>query len=137
MRLLKQSTNRNLVVFMTDSADHVTGKTGLTLTITASKDGGSFSSISPTVTELSDGWYNLALTTTHTNTLGDFALHITAAGADPTDLVGQVLVSLPGDDTSTIADAVWSTSMAGYTDATEFGGFMQRLLTVVKFLGLK
>lgn len=94
--MLKQSTNRNLAVFMTDSTDHVTGKTGLTLTITASKDGAAFASITPTVTELATGWYNLALTTTHTNTLGDFLLHITSTGADPSDIREQVVLDLPG-----------------------------------------
>lgn len=74
------------MVFMTSSTDHVTGATGLTLTITASKDGGAFGSITPTVTERGSGWYNLALTTSHTDTDGDLALHITAAGADPSDL---------------------------------------------------
>jgi hypothetical protein len=90
MSRLKISTARSKVVFMTDSTDHVTGKTGLTLTITASKDGGSFASISPTVTELATGWYKLALTTSHTDTAGDLALHITATGADPTDVVWEV-----------------------------------------------
>ena len=51
--MLKQSTGRNVLVFMTDSSDHVTGKTGLTLTITASKDGAAFAGIAPTVTETS------------------------------------------------------------------------------------
>jgi hypothetical protein len=95
--LLKQSTARNLMVFMADSSDHITGKTGLTLTITASKDGGSFSSISPTVTERGSGWYNLALTTSHTDTLGDLAVHITGTGADATDISRQVVVQIPGD----------------------------------------
>lgn len=102
--LLKQSTARNLHVFMTDSADHVSGKTGLTLTITASKDGAAFASISPTVTELASGWYSLALTTTHTNTLGDFSLHITSSGADPTDLARQVVSLLPGDAVTVSGD---------------------------------
>lgn len=90
MRLLKQSTARNLTVLMVDSADHVTGKTGLTLTITASKNGAAFAAITPTVTELATGWYSLALTTTHTNTVGDLDLHITGTGADPTDVLMQV-----------------------------------------------
>jgi hypothetical protein len=97
MRLLKQSTARDIVVFMTDSSDHVSGKTGLTLTITASKNAAAFASITPTVTELATGWYKLALTTSHTDTLGDLALHITATGADPTDTLMQVLALLPGD----------------------------------------
>lgn len=90
MRSISLSTAYNLAVFMTDSSDHVTGKTGLTLTITASKDGGAFASISPTVTELASGWYKLALTSSHTDTLGDLALHITGTGADPTDLAAQI-----------------------------------------------
>jgi hypothetical protein len=91
MRVVKQSTARSVTVFMTDSSDHVSGKTGLTLTITASKDGAAFGSISPTVTELSSGWYKLALTSSHTDTLGDLALHITGTGCDPTDVLMQVV----------------------------------------------
>ncbi len=109
--LLRQSTVRNLSVFMTDSADHVTGKTGLTLTITASKDGAAFASISPTVTELATGWYSLALTTTHTNTLGDFALHITGASADPTDALHQVVAELP---IPSLAGIRQNTALAGF-----------------------
>lgn len=94
--MLKQSTARNVAILMTDSTDHVTGKTGLTLTLTASKDGGAFASITPTVTELSNGWYSLALTATHTNTLGDLLIHATGTGADPSDMREQVVLDLPG-----------------------------------------
>lgn len=96
MALLKQSTARSRAILMIDSSDHVTGKTGLTLTITASKDGAAFASITPTVTELATGWYKLALTSSHTDTLGDLALHITSTGADPTDIADQVVLDLPG-----------------------------------------
>ena len=65
------------MVFMTDSTDHVSGKTGLTLTITASNAGSAFASITPTVTERGNGWYSLALTESHLDTIGDLALHIT------------------------------------------------------------
>lgn len=100
---------------MVDSGDHITGKTGLTLTITASKDGAAFASISPTVTELATGWYSLALTTTHTNTLGDFALHITGTAADPTDIVDQVVTLLPGEATTLTSayDAAKTAAQAG------------------------
>ena len=96
--MLKQSTARNVAILMVDSNDGVTGKTGLTLTITASKNGAAFASITPVVTELSNGWYSLALTATHTNTLGDLLLHITATGADPVDIRTEVVALLPGDD---------------------------------------
>lgn len=81
---------------MTDSTDHVTGKTGLALTITASKDGGSFGAIAPAVTERGSGWYSLALTGAMTDTLGDLGLHITASGADPADPLFQVVADLSG-----------------------------------------
>lgn len=90
MRAIRQSTASNVMVFMTDSLDRVTGKTGLTLVITASKDGGAFASISPTVTERGDGWYNIALTASHTDTVGDLALHITATGADNSDMLCDI-----------------------------------------------
>jgi hypothetical protein len=121
--LLKQSTARSVVVLMIDSSDHLSGKTGLTLTINASKDGAAFSSITPTVTELSYGFYKLALTTSHTDTLGDLALHVTATGADATDKVWQVLADLPGTSptAAAIADAVWDEATADHTTAGTFG----------------
>lgn len=79
------------MVLMVGAADHVTGLPGLTLTITASKDGGAFASISPTVTDRGNGWYALALTASHTDTLGDLALHVTGASADPTDTLCRVV----------------------------------------------
>lgn len=97
MRVLKQSVARDVVVFMTLASDHVTGATGLTLTITSSKAGAAFASITPTVTELSNGWYKLAFTTSHTDTLGDLALHITGTLADPTDLLIQIVAYDPFD----------------------------------------
>lgn len=91
VEVLKQSTAKNLMVFMTQAADHISGAAGLTLTISASKDGGAFATITPTPTERGNGWYSLALTTSHTDTLGDFVLHITGTGADPTDMRFQVV----------------------------------------------
>lgn len=95
--MLKQSTARNLMVFLTASSDHVTGLTGATLTITISKNGGAFASISPTVTERGDGWYSIALTAANTDTLGDLVLRATAASADPIDLREQIFAALPGE----------------------------------------
>ena len=113
--MLKQSTARNLMVFLTASSDHVTGLTGATLTITASKNGAAFGSITPTVTERGDGWYSLALTTSHTDTLGDLVVHVTAASADPIDLREQVFAGLPGESVTVSSigtDVITSTAMA-------------------------
>lgn len=93
--MLAKSTARNLMVFLTASSDHVTGLTGATLSVSISKDGAAFASISPTVTERGNGWYNIALTTAHTDTTGDLVLRATASGADPIDLREQVVEGLP------------------------------------------
>lgn len=77
-------------VFMTDAADHITGKTGLTLTIEACKPGGNWSAITPTVVDKGYGTYTLDLTDVHLDTQGVLALHITGTGADPTDVFYNV-----------------------------------------------
>jgi hypothetical protein len=112
MRKAKQSTAKNVMVLMVQASDHITGLAGLTLTITASKDGAAFAGIAPTVTDLGNGWYNVALTASHTDTLGDLALHVTGAAADPADMV--ILVE------------------AGSTDAD-----VSSRLSLAQFLGLK
>jgi hypothetical protein len=116
---LKQSTAVNITVLMIDSSDHVTGKTGLTLTIYATKAAGTPATISPTVTELDStnvkGLYKLALTTGHTDTLGELQLHITGTGADPTDIKWQVSTYLPGEAATLQADqAVNITKVNGH-----------------------
>ncbi len=103
MRILKQSTATDILVLMVDSTDHVTGKTGLTLTITASKGAAAFASITPTVTERGNGWYALALTTSHTDTLGDLGFHVTGAAADPADFLCRVVAGALDADVSTRA----------------------------------
>lgn len=86
MKARKQSTTTYPIPFlMVDSADHITGKTGLTPTVTISKNGGAFGAPSGAVTEIGSGWYALAGNATDRNTLGELLLHATAAGADPVD----------------------------------------------------
>lgn len=121
MRLLKKSTLTNVMVFMTDATDHVTGKAGLTLTITASKDGAAFASIAPTVTGLGDGWYTVELTASHTDTLGDLGLHITATGADPTDLICRVIAADLADGTKLGLVALPSAAPAAAGGMLTFG----------------
>jgi hypothetical protein len=95
MRQLLRNVARNVMVFMASSGDHVTGVAGLTLTITSSKDGAAFATITPTVTDRGNGWYSLALTTGMINTVGDLALHVTGTGADPADVLMQVVDFAP------------------------------------------
>ena len=123
MTQILHATAYDKSIFMVDSTDHVTGKTGLTLTITAGKAGGAFGAITPTVTERGNGWYTLSLTASHTDTLGDLALHITGTGADPTDLTCQIVsrhrsknLAFPAFE-FVMTDAVTHAPLTGLTDA--------------------
>lgn len=90
MALLKQSTAYTATWLMVDSTDHISAKTGLTVTVNISKAGAAFGAAGGTVSEIANGWYKCVLTTTDTNTLGDLSYHCTATGADPTDFKDQV-----------------------------------------------
>lgn len=84
--VVQSSSSQAIVFFMSDAADHITGKTGLSPTVTISKNGGSFASPSGSVSEVANGWYKLAGNATDSNTVGPLTLHATATGADPADL---------------------------------------------------
>ena len=78
------------MVLVTSSTDHISGMDGLTLAISISKNGGDFEAITPDIASKSNGWYKIDLESTHTNVVGDLVLHISATGADPTDVIMNV-----------------------------------------------
>lgn len=89
------STTYHIAFLMVDSADHITGKTGLTVTLTASKNATAFGAVSGAVTEIANGWYKWAANATDRDTLGSLALHATATGADPTDDLYEIVTVDP------------------------------------------
>lgn len=97
MANLKQSTTYTRMFLLVQSSDHETGLTGASPSVTISKAGGAFGAAAGAVTEVSSGWYKVALTTADTGTLGDLAFHITATSGDPTDFVDQVTANILGD----------------------------------------
>lgn len=100
MATLKQSTTYTRSFLLIQTADHITGATSSTasMVVKLSKGGsGAFSTGSGSIGEMGSGWYNYALSTTDTNTLGDLAWHITATSADPTDFSDQVTANILGD----------------------------------------
>lgn len=119
MRNLTQNSTYNLMVFLTSQTDHVSGISGETLTVELSKNGAPFISISPSIADRSYGWYRISLTSSHTDTSGDFVLHITSANSDPTDIIYTVGGVPTTDDIATRMN----------TDP--------KTLTVPKFIGLK
>lgn len=95
----QNSSTYDIVFFMRDSSDHVSGKTGLSPTVTLRKQGGSFASPSGAVTEIANGWYKVAGNATDSNTLGPLLFHATGTGADPCDGVFLVVSYDPFDAT--------------------------------------
>jgi len=91
--LQQNQTARPLLFIMIDSSDHISGKTGLTPTVTISKDGAAYASPLGTVSEIGNGMYKVAGNATDENTLGLLALHATAAGADPTDDIFRIVAT--------------------------------------------
>lgn len=102
MYLLKGGTGTHpLPFFMADSSDHVTGKTGLSPTVVLRKEGGSFFTPAGTVSEVGNGFYEVAGNGTDQNNLGALLLYATAAGADPCAM-GYQLVYFDPDNSANL-----------------------------------
>lgn len=141
------ASDRPLVFFMADSANHVSGKTGLSPTVVLSKNGGTFASPSGAVTEIGNGFYKVAGNATDTATKGILALYATASGADPSAMAFSVVgadeqnadsLGLSRLDAtvasrlasatysappaaSSVADAVWDEALSGHATAGTAG----------------
>ena len=93
-KLIQQSTaNDPLFFFLVLTSDHISPATGLSPTVTLSKNGAAFASPSGAVTEIANGWYQVAGNATDTGTLGDLLLHASVATADNCDLVAAQVVA--------------------------------------------
>lgn len=75
----------NFMFKMIDSSDHITAKTGLTVTATRSLDGAAFASCANSASEVSSGWYKINLAATDTNGTV-VVLKFSASGADTTEV---------------------------------------------------
>src|SRR5258708_4607616 len=95
---LKQSATDKVIPFLLVSdTGHILGVTGLTPTVTISKNGGAFAAPAGTVAEIGVGWYKLTPDAADTNTLGILILHAESAGADPSDPQSLVVANDPYD----------------------------------------
>lgn len=82
MNLLKLSDASKVIpIFMADSASPTIGKSGLTLSVTLSKNGAAFAPATGTVTELTLGHYYLMPSAADAGTLGPLVVRATAPGA--------------------------------------------------------
>lgn len=98
MRRLAQSTAYTVMLKVFLSSDHVSAATGKTVAITISKAGGAFGNPNAgatNATEVSSGWYKVALDTTDTGTLGDLVVRGTSASCDDSEQIAQVVSATP------------------------------------------
>jgi hypothetical protein len=123
---------------MVDSTDHVTAKTGLTITCTRSKNGGSFASCSGSVSEVANGVYCIAGNATDRDTLGPLIFHATGTAADPNDFEIEVVTYDPFlyPDTSatlaavtTVSTTTTATTCTNLTNAPTAGDFTSTMKT--------
>lgn len=129
MAQIAQSSSYQRSFLMVQSSDHITGATGATVAVTISKNGGSFGAPSGggTATEIANGWYYIALSSTDTATLGDLAIHCTATACDPTDFADQVVAS--ASSAAAIATAIWTDllSTSDFSTAASAGALLKSM----------
>jgi hypothetical protein len=81
---VKQSSTTVPILFgpVVLSSDNLSAATGKTLTVTISKNGGSFASPSGSVSEVGNGYYEIAANSTDNGTLGPLIVNATGSGCD-------------------------------------------------------
>lgn len=135
--LQQSSTARPLYFFLVESADHITGLTGASPTVTICKNGGSFASPGGAVSEVANGWYKVAGNATDTATTGPLLLHATASGGDPLDDRFEVVAFNPDDGIhlglSAVPNAAAGASSGLMINGSNSGSITLGALTVASF----
>lgn len=80
--IITQGDTPLILFLLVSSLDDKTALTGATPTVSISKNGGAFSAATNSATEISNGFYKIALTATETNTVGPLAIIASATGSD-------------------------------------------------------
>lgn len=90
MQTVQQNSTAYAIVFLlVDELDHVTPLTGLSPTLTVSKNGASFVACSGSAVEVGEGIYKLA-SAADFDTLGTCVLKASASGCDPSLTIFRV-----------------------------------------------
>lgn len=128
----KVSTTTYPIVFMmVDSTDHVTGETGLTPTVTLSKNGGGYAAAAGAVSEIANGLYALAGNATDRDTLGELWVHADGgAGVDMSDFKVDIVSHDPyGDINEILTDT--GTTIPGLLDTIKGVGWSDETLVAL------
>jgi hypothetical protein len=99
--LLQSTASQKVYVYLVDSTDHVTAKTGVTSpTVTVSKNGGSLGAAHDgTWAELAGGMYTVQLDATDTATVGPLVVRVVKADCDDARVLCYVRANVePSED---------------------------------------
>ncbi len=88
---ITSGTTPTIVFLLVSSTDDKTPVTSATPTVTLSKAGGAFAAATNAASEISAGFYKIALTATETNTAGALTIIATATSADTWRDIHQVV----------------------------------------------
>ena len=128
--ILKGSAVTPLLFYLTLASDHVSPATGLSPTVTISKNGGAYGSPAGAVSEIANGMYQVAAHATDSNTAGPVAVHAAVATADNFDglvafvvdptvaLYGVNAVQLNAQTITAAAGVTFPASVASPTNIT-------------------
>jgi hypothetical protein len=93
MATIPQFSIFNRPFILISNIDHVSPLPNAIPSVSLAKSGSIFFPSAGTITEIGDGWYNIALSANDTDILGMLSYHIVAFGADPTDMNDEIVSS--------------------------------------------
>lgn len=123
MNVITKDTATKVRVYITAN-DHITGLVGATLTVHLAKHNDvAFALITPSaVTDVGFGWYDIGLTSAHTDTVGNLALHIIPnLSGDIVDVIYTV------SDYSETSKAVWDVQSTSHVGAGTTGLMLSQI----------
>lgn len=88
---LNQMSSNLVMALMVSAVNRSIGVAGASLSCSISKNGGAFSTITPTIVDRGLGWYAITLSPADCAVVGQLVLHIEASGCDHSDLVFDVV----------------------------------------------
>lgn len=122
MYTVKQSTTLTIPIFVHDiNGDAVLGLTDVSFTKRIKKSASVWAAMTVTVTETENGWYDLALTAVHTNTLGLLSITLTNAGAKQVNLQFRVEAKLTDSLKDISVANIFNEIITGYSTNGTFG----------------
>lgn len=119
MALILNNSSYTRAFLMVYSADHLTGATGITVTVNLSKSGGAFAPAAGSVAAVGAGIYTVSLTGVDTATQGDLAYWCTGTNVDATNFIDQVIaanlnaLNVTSGTTLQLAGGTYSINLSG------------------------